>query len=398
MDLINRDDNLSLEINGQGYPERPALGGGLRQIVSVLFKWKWMIVAVVCAITVPVVLFNSEAPTRYRARAKLMVKRERAYLAVSASDLKRVHNFRQSTQEVVNSEMQIIRSQEVIKQALEALQLPPSVERVQRSLSLTPVRDSNVINLSFTSTNPDEPIPLLNKLLDVYLDKHAQIHNPQGVVAFLERQVEFYRQKSEEGARHVHEFEEQHGISNAEAEIAATLQSLASLQASQNSVELEIKQLRQRVTFLSEELGKQPEKIDYEDAASVPNPIYDRLNRQLLDFEQQKAALLERHRLKHPRVLAKQREIEETEARIAALEPWQNRSVARFNPIRLTMQQQLMESQGRLAGAEEQQEALSNLIERTRADLLELNVRKFEYQRLSAEMTTRQNKFALYQG
>jgi uncharacterized protein involved in exopolysaccharide biosynthesis len=396
MDLINRDDNLNLEMRRGGGLERAASGGGLRQVVSVLFKWKWLILGSFLAVSLPVALLTSDPLPRYRATAKLMIKTERAYLAESASDLKLVSNFRQSTEEVINSEIQILQSREVVEGALNALQLQRSVGAVQGGLALAPVRDSKVINVSLTSYDPDEPVPLLNAILDIYLRKHANLHNPEGVLSFLEQQVDIYRQRSQDAVHHLQEFEKRAGIINAETESDAMLQNLTSLRTTRDHLELTMRELRERIAFLTKEVAEQPENFDVQHDAAL-NPEYERLRLQLVNLEMERDQLLQHHRAKHPRVLAKQREIQATQGHLTAATPWRQGRDVRVNPIRISLQQQLLESQGQLLAAEAKRQALGKLISRTQADLLKLGGEKYEQRLLEEDLQARQSKYTLYQ-
>lgn len=396
MDLINRDNNLNLEMRGGGSLERPTSGGGLRQIVSVLVKWKWLILGSFLAISLPVALLTSDPLPRYRASAKLMIKTERAYLAESASDLKLVSNFRQSTEEVINSEIQILQSREVVEDAINALQLQRKVEAVQGGLALAPVRDSKVINVALTSYDPDEPVPLLNAILDVYLKKHANLHNPAGVLAFLEQQVEIYRQRSQEAVQHLQEYEKRVGIIDAETESEAMLQSLTGLRTTRDQLELTMREFRERIAFLTKEVAEQPESLDIQHDTAL-NPVYEQLGRQLVDLEMERDQLLEQHRAKHPRVLAKQREIEAIQARLSAEKPWRQGHDVRANPIRISLQQQLLESQSQLLAAEAKRQSINKLISQTQADLIKLGGEKYEQRLLEEDLQARQSKYILYQ-
>jgi uncharacterized protein involved in exopolysaccharide biosynthesis len=396
MDLINRDDNLNLEMRGGGYLERPTSSGGLRQIVSVLFKWKWLILGSFLAISLPVALLTSDPLPRYRASAKLMIKTERAYLAESASDLKLVSNFRQSTAEVINSEIQILQSREVVEGAIKALQLQRHVGAVQGGLDLAPVRDSKVINVSLTSYDPDEPVPLLNAILDVYLRKHANLHNPEGVLSFLEQQVEIYRQRSQDAVHQLQGFEKRVGIIDAETESDAMLQSLTGLRTTRDQLELTMRELRERIAFLTKEVAEQPEDLDIQHDAAL-NPVYEQLSRQLVELEMERNQLLEHRRDKHPRVLANQREIQATQARLSAEKPSRRGHDVKANPIRISLQQQLLESQGQLLAAVAKRQALSKLISQTQADLLKLGGEKYEQRLLEEDLQARQSKYILYQ-
>jgi uncharacterized protein involved in exopolysaccharide biosynthesis len=398
MSLVRRDSDISPIVRVPGYAERPVWEAGTaRNVLAVLFKWKWLIIGAFFAVFLPIVIFSLNKPTLYQARAKVIIKQERAYLAVTASDLERIVNTRRSIREVLNSEMQIIKSQEVIGRAVKELQLDQSVDSVRNALAVTPIRDSNIIQIILTSADPETPAKLVNKIVKVYREQHAAIHNPEGVLSFFEKQVALYGQKLREAEQRLYELEAQARIPGTDMGIAEALDSIAGLRKERQATELERGELEKQIALLREEIARQPAMIT-ETQETVMNPVFMELTRGLTQLELDMQTLLQRYVKRHPRVLTKRREIEETRARLAAVTTHvSGRRFIRANPVRQALEGDLWRAQARMESSLEKQRALDRQLALTQEYLPELNRKRFEYQQLQQEVEVSRRNYALYQ-
>lgn len=397
----------------QGYLEGPVQEVepilDVRNILSVLFKWKWLIVGAFSAIFVPVALFSLFQPTTYRAKATVMVKQERTYLSISPGAGERTVGF-PFTRQVVNSEMQIIKSREVIERVVKELDLTPkdagpqpemsaieqAVFSLQSTILVTPIPDSNMIEIAYSSADPAKAVRIVNKVAEVYRERHAAINSPQGAHGFFEAQGKIYAERLKEAEEGMKGFETREGIIDADKELAQTLDRTAQLERDLRATETEIGEMRTRAAFLRDEIRRQPEKVTTEQD-TVINRSAEELRQRLLTLELERKAMLQLYTEKDRRAIAKREEIEAVRATLAREE---TRVVGReqtaVNPIRRSLEQEYITSQARVESLAAKQQTLNRQLTITRNHLTQVNQKTSEYQRLKQDVQVNQQNLAVY--
>ncbi len=149
-------------------------------------------VKLLCALLIPpmvaVALFFVMPPV-YQAETSLIVKNGREYLA---PDDGRSSNAPDTTKEAgINSELELVSSRAVIGETIKKLgidtlypDLRPgytgtltdaAIDRFKSDLAVASVKTSNVIDLGFKGSDPDKTSHVLDTLVRVYQDKHAEV-------------------------------------------------------------------------------------------------------------------------------------------------------------------------------------------------------------------------------
>lgn len=233
--------------SSQPQPSPLALG----EILYLLFRHKWKIttcaaLGIAAALTIYVI-----TPRVYRSNAKLLVRyvSERTLVAPDATG-ERVISPNQRGQNVINSELEIIRSHglaadvatlvgpeavvaETLKQhplarlrqslkrvlgrnrghqwsAEEARRLAPSL--ILRNLRIEVPRDSSVIRLSYDGPLPDLSQRVLDTLVTKYLQKHQEVHSGGDAYGFLTQQTEQMKARLQQTERELHQIKADLGI------------------------------------------------------------------------------------------------------------------------------------------------------------------------------------------
>jgi uncharacterized protein involved in exopolysaccharide biosynthesis len=399
----------------QGYLEGPAREAepisNVRAILSVLFKWKWLIVGAFLAIFVPVAVLSLFKPTTYRAKATVMVKQERTYLAISPGASERAIVYPVSRQ-TINSEMQIIKSREVMDRVVKELDLGPkdaaaqkpdmpagdqAVFALQSAILVTPIPDSSMIEITYMSGNPEKAVKVVNKIAEVYRERHAAINRPDGAYGFFETQANVYSQKLKEAQTEMKGFETREGIIDADKELAQTIDRVAQLERDLRSTETETGEVRTRIAFLRAEIKRQPEKVTTEQDTVLNRSALD-LRQRLINLELEKKALLQLYTEKDRRVTAKQEEIEAVRATLAKEDTHTlGRESTVLNPIRRSLEQEHLTAQGRAESLSAKQQTLNRQLAAARAHMSLLNQKSSEFQRLKQAVQINQQNQTVYQ-
>ncbi|HWO40494.1 MAG TPA: Wzz/FepE/Etk N-terminal domain-containing protein [Candidatus Eisenbacteria bacterium] len=398
-------------------PQRPLLTGPVRDdavgrnALSVLFKWKWLIVGAFAAVFLPVTIMSYLQPTSYRAKVTTMVKKDRSYLSITPSGDDQLVNLPIS-RSTINSEIKIITSREVIERVVEELavedsgEVPhpdqPPVDRsagiaaIQRALEVTPINESNLIEIAFRSSNPERAVKVVNKIADVYVERHAQINSPQGAHRFFETQASQYFERLQEASEALRQFGVREGTVNLEKEIAETQLRIAQMERDKQAAETEMNEMRMRMAFLKGEIARHPEKVVTENEMVI-NRSAEELRKRVMQLQVELKNLLQLYTEKDRRVVSKQEELKTVEAQLLREQEFvQGREQIALNPIRRTLEQEYVNSQARVEALGAKLESLKKQIASTRTRLAHLNDKSSEYSRLVEAVQRNQQNHALY--
>ena len=122
-----------------------------RHILQVLFKYKRLICITFLAVSLPALVILLLLPTKYRATAKVFIKPTRAYVNLSGTD---TGIGMAVSPDVLNSEIQIIKSRELFGQLLKEVPFPDEGFFTYAGVDASPIRASSLIEISVDSTNP----------------------------------------------------------------------------------------------------------------------------------------------------------------------------------------------------------------------------------------------------
>jgi len=174
-----------------------ASGGGLAitDVYYVLFRRKWIaVVGVLLGALVAAGLWKLKQPL-YESEAKLLVKYvvEPQAIVPLGTEV-RVQNPDESGAAVLNSEIEILKSVDILQHVAGAVGsekiLPKGaatndVDRaagiISKRLRTVPLQKSKIIVLQFQHADPTVPQPVLHEVIEAYLKKHDAIHSSLGV-------------------------------------------------------------------------------------------------------------------------------------------------------------------------------------------------------------------------
>jgi len=183
----------------------PAAGIRLEDILYVLFRRKWMILAFSMAGLVAAgALFMTMKPL-YQSEAKLLlryVQENRSATTVDKdSQIKSPDN---AGEHIINSEKEILNSMDLALQVADIVgpekiqgtvgketNLTKAAVTIQKGLQVDVPFKSSIIRLLFTHTDPEVPQLVLRQLIDSYLKKHVELHRGLGdLERFLSQQTD----------------------------------------------------------------------------------------------------------------------------------------------------------------------------------------------------------------
>jgi len=241
--------------------------GCFRDVLAILFKHQRTLV-IVFGLTVTTVLLATfiVSPT-YEARSSLLVKFGRDYTYHPEVGFMRDLI---SQEEVINSEIEILRSQDLLEKVVNTLAVeniypdivknPPkdmtpleaAVIKFQKNLTVEGIKKSNVIQVSFRNEYPDITAKVVNLLTELYREKHLRMFSDTNS-SFLENALASYNQKLRTSETNIETFKQAHQVYSLDEQKSLLLRQRMELDTSLKNTRVQINSLQQRFSSLKDQ-------------------------------------------------------------------------------------------------------------------------------------------------
>jgi len=239
-----------------------------RDVLFVIFKRLKMIIAVFIITVVTVIIGIMLAEPVYESSAKVIINREvpEAVLRV-APWIPLTRRF--ELEEEINSEIELIKSRAVAEDVIDQLdqlgeEVMPDLEQaeaepaeprtpeeneqdrltrvmaIQRGIEAEPVKKSDVIQISFRSTNPRRAMAVVDAAADAYIGYRTRIYRSTGAVDFFDEQIEVARENLDQLESALKDYRQQEALLSYEKQQVILLNKLNEFETSLTGVRKDI--------------------------------------------------------------------------------------------------------------------------------------------------------------
>lgn len=168
-------------------------------------------------------------PARYESEARLLAL-PADYYTIRGDPQRPQGNEAFRPEDVMNVEMQLLSSQDLRRAAIERAGIAPAdheafqqaLDGLGQRLSILPVAQANVIELSLAETSPQRARAMLETVLAVYFELRADVLN-SGRVEILTRQRDEARGELRRANQALSDFQRQNNVVDIEAQIAGAV-------------------------------------------------------------------------------------------------------------------------------------------------------------------------------
>jgi uncharacterized protein involved in exopolysaccharide biosynthesis len=380
---------------------RPVL---LRDVATLMFRHKRLLsisfFTVVCLALCAALLL----PRKYESSVKLLVERERADVVISPE---RNDGYRGVSEEIseaeLNSELELLRTDDILRAVVlrtglaginpSAAKVDQAVARLNASLHIEPINKSNIIGVTYRSTNPQLSANVLNTLTTLFLEKHLQVRRPNGQYQFFDQQAERYKQE----------------LAQVEKQVAAssvvspqllrdrTLEKLADLKAAAVGTNAEIAETERRIASLNDLETRTPERLVTERRTADNPQLLQNLKSTLLTLQLNRDQLLAKYEPTYRPVQDLDRRIMDTRAAIELEESKPVREeTTNQNTAYEWIRTEMAKAQAELQGLRGRQSADTRILSDYNEDLRNLNTHGMEEQDLLREAKSAEANYLLY--
>jgi uncharacterized protein involved in exopolysaccharide biosynthesis len=308
----------------------------VKDVVAIGFRRKRILIIAFGSIFLGAVLFALVSPSTYQAHTKLLVKRERVDPVITPGQDAPVVMHDDVTEEELNSEVELLESDDVLRQVVaatgldahrslfgksdEASRMAKATQRLRSSLQVDAVKKSNLISVTYSSSDPQLCARVLKKLNETYIEKNTDVHRPHGQYKFFDQQAERYKAELNQAEEQLKQFATEPGGVSPQLARDNTLQKLSEFSAALDQTRAEMAATEEKIRTLEQQAGTLPSRIttqlrEIDDAA-----LLQQYKSTLMTLELKRTELLTKYQPDYPLVQEVDKQIADTHSQIAAAE------------------------------------------------------------------------------
>jgi len=183
--------------------------------------------------------------------------------------------------------------------ATEDFDINRRAQRISSRLKVTPIRNSNVIEVRFESGDENQATMIVDRVVDEYLAYTAEVHGERGELAqFYADQARDAERKLREAERDLTDFAYRNGIVSPQAELAATVDGFHKIKQELRTRNAAIVATEAKLQAIREQLAEQPSVIKRSQQVEV-SPVVRQMRGHLLEREIDRVSLLRKYTENH---------------------------------------------------------------------------------------------------
>jgi uncharacterized protein involved in exopolysaccharide biosynthesis len=358
-------------------------------------------------------------PSHYQANTKILVKHERMDPLVSADSSSAMPQTLEGVSDVeVNSEVELIRSPDLLGKVVTTCGLQKSagiwarvwphqndpkaqaaaVRTLRNNLRVEALPKTNLISVTYEATNPKLAAQVLKTLVDLYMEKHLEVHQPAGTFEFFQKQTEQYQRGLTEAESRLIDFRQAQGVVAPGQEKIAALEKISEFRAELKRTQAAIAETGKRTRALEAQARSMPARMTTAKRLSDNPQLMGQLKSALLNLELKRTELLQKFEPTYRLVKEVDTEIEQTRAAIESAEKSQLRDeTTDRNPTYGWVDEELAKARSELAAQQARAVVLAGTLSSYEQQASALDRKEAVEQDLLREKKAQEDNYLLYQ-
>ena len=386
---------------------------GIRDWLGVGVRHRRWVALSFLGVLAGVLLYLAVIPPRYASNTKILVKRERADLLVTADPSGAEQQVPAAVTETdLNSEVELIKSQDLLEAVVRkfGLQnasggsddpqraLAGAVRNLENALKIEPLAKTSLISITYEDTDPQRSAQVLNTLVDLYMEKHLAVHSPAGTLDFFREQAGQYQQGLRAAESRLSAFSQEEGVVSPEQQKTETLQRLAEFQAELKQTQASIAETEQRISSLQGQTATLSSRMTTQIRTADNPELMEQLKSTLLNLQLKRTELLQKFEPSYRLVQEADTEIKQTQAAIDAADKSKLLDeTTDQNPIYEWVNSELVKTHSELAAEQGRAESLSRSIRSYEEKAADLDQKQIVEAGLVRDKNMEEANYVLYQ-
>ena len=240
----------------------------------IVLKRRWIPATATFATIVALALLKSLfEPNIYEAQAKLLIKGKDQTVALTSLDdsTGEIKGLTQQSDPLI-TEGEIVRSRPIIDELIKELDLRDDegqllkYDDLQGKISVEPIVATDILEVKFTSEDPEFAALVVNKVTELYLEDHNSNNRSQTAAAneFIAQQLPQVEANVKKAESRLRDFKLRNGISSLEEETSANVDSLTGTATRIDEIEAQLDNINASYEQLQAQLN-----MSWQEAAAV---------------------------------------------------------------------------------------------------------------------------------
>jgi uncharacterized protein involved in exopolysaccharide biosynthesis len=281
-----------------------------RDLAAVFFRHTWLLKISFLLVLAAGMVYSVISPS-YESKMKVLVQQGRIDPAITSTQSVTPLMRQEVSEEELNSQAELLRDDDVLRKVVidagladraswvETLtregqdeRISHAVKRLAGKLDVVPVRKSQIISVSYKSSDPRLSAIVLRSLAAAYLAKQVEIRRPSGQQTFFDQQVKQSQTTLESAQGELLRFLRDQNVASAPLERDLALQRLSEAETADMGLRASIAESAERVRSLEGKLQELPERRVVQ-TKNTDNPqLQEKLKSKLLELELKRTELL----------------------------------------------------------------------------------------------------------
>ncbi len=392
----------------------------LRDIVTPLFRRRRLLILCFCGIFLGAIVASLLLSSRYEARMDILVNRDRMDPVVTTEQFSQTAPVTPTvTEEEINSEVELLQSEDLLKEVVlanklqdiekdsiwakllpqkdDATYVAKAVQRLGKKLKVNAVKKTNMIEVSYQSTDPQLAYGVLNTLSGAYLQKHVAVHRPVGSYDFFAKETDKYQKALQESEIRLADFGRVEGSAAPEMVRTDLAQQVATSIAALHQAQQVASADEQRIRDEQAQLKVTPARSATLEASNAADVLLQQLGTNLLAAQLKRTQLAMKYDPSYPLVQEADQEIAQTQAAIKEAEKtkYMNQTTDR-DPTYELLREDIAKTRADLASQRATASAVAQSIDSMNHQMVDLDQKAVKQSDLIRETKANEANYLLY--
>jgi uncharacterized protein involved in exopolysaccharide biosynthesis len=393
----------------------------MRDYVGILFRHRQLVIVSFLALFLTALVLSVViVANSYEANMKVLVKHERADPMVTPESSQQLQIANDVvTEEEVNTEVNLLQSEDILQKVVTALglqnkkrlldyllpfrplnpeeRIAKATRSLKSDLGIETLTKTNLIDVTYKSSDPKLAAEILNTLAQYYLEKHLEVHRPPGALDFFQKQTAHYQQALADAEARLASYDRNKKAVSAPLERDTAVQNYAALASSLAQTRISMRETERRIHNLEAQLASTPARVDTQLKSTDSYQLLEQDKANLLSLELKRTELLTRFDVGYPLVKEVESEIAQTRTAITEAEknPFFDRTTDQ-NPTHGLLEGELAKAREDLATYEGRETATIVALRDFQEEKLRLDQKALDQQDLLRTAKADEDNYLLY--
>jgi uncharacterized protein involved in exopolysaccharide biosynthesis len=296
----------------------------LRDLVRPLFRYHRVFAGCFAVVFVLAMAFLMTRPKQYQSHMTVLVSRERLDPIVSTEVVSSSGSgVAPVTEEEINSEAELLRSRDVLEQVVRAnnlqnarpgflarlfpavgenVRIDRAVQQLSKNLDIKITPKSDVLDVSYASTDPKVTYSVLNSLGEFYVQKHVAVRRAPGTYDFFAAETQRYQDAMNLAEQKLREFDQNQGLAAPDLQREGMTAQVTNAIGQKHVIEQAIAADASRMKVDQQGLQSTPARSVTAHSTTPPTMLLQQLGADLLKAQTKRTELAAKYNADYPLV------------------------------------------------------------------------------------------------